>query len=725
VVDTVPPTISVPGAPDDGAILEPGVELILQELPLCDDNATFIWACDIEVDGIPQFWEPIVLPTSLGQHVIKLTARDFAGNQTVRVQTYTIVANIPPETTIESGPSGVVADNTPTFEFSSNEAGSTFACRVDNGPPEPCASPHTTAALDDGEHTFFVTATDPHGGVDPTPASRTFTVDTTAPTIDIAVPQDGATFDDESVPAAEVSCDDAVSGVEECAVTNDGDPVPADRQLKGSVGEHTVHVVARDRAGNTAEASATYEVVRSKRKLTVELDGQGTGAVVSDPEGIVCGDDCEESFDRGTTVTLRAEAAEDSVFAGWSGEGVECAGTGPCEVTLDQARTVHATFDPKPRHTLTVRRDGTGTGSITIDPPGIECTEATCDEEYLEGTEVALRASAVDGTTFQGWEGCPEVDSETGECRVTMDRARTVTALFRQVPTYVLSVNLTGDGQGTVTSDPVGIVCEPDCEEPFRENTPIRLSADPSPGSTFAGWTGCDSVQGGDCVVQSTRDVTVSAKFDAPPKSVTLTASGDSFIRSVLDVFNEGGNYRLQSASVSLLGITLFRHRTLVKFPEVANPGGVKKARLVLNVFTTAGYPSNGKPVDAAPVTVPWTEGNGRVFEMLLQLQWPGTGAGVTWDCATDANIANLNPDCNPKWNGGTTGPVTAPAVNHTSSTKGEVAWDVTADVKAGRTSWLIRNRDEKLSAGAIYYSREGAQAVGNPAAAPRLIIVR
>jgi hypothetical protein len=86
-----------------------------------------------------------------------------------------------PETTIDSGPSGTIVDSTPTFEFSSNELGSTFACRVDGGAYSACTSPHTTAPLADGAHTFTVRATDQAGNADASPASRSFTVDTAAP----------------------------------------------------------------------------------------------------------------------------------------------------------------------------------------------------------------------------------------------------------------------------------------------------------------------------------------------------------------------------------------------------------------------------------------------------------------------------------------------------------------------------------------------------------------
>ena len=40
--------------------------------------------------------------------------------------------------------------------------------------------------------------------------------------------------------------------------------------------------------------------------------------MTSEPPGIDCGDDCDESFAAGSEVELSQEAGEGSVFAGWS-----------------------------------------------------------------------------------------------------------------------------------------------------------------------------------------------------------------------------------------------------------------------------------------------------------------------------------------------------------------------------------------------------------------------
>lgn len=76
--------------------------------------------------------------------------------------------------------------------------------------------------------------------------------------------------------------------------------------------------------------------------LSVSLAGAGSGTVTSTPAGINCGADCSETYNYNTSVTLTTTPAEGSVFSGWSGA---CTGTGSCVVTMDQAKSVTATFD--------------------------------------------------------------------------------------------------------------------------------------------------------------------------------------------------------------------------------------------------------------------------------------------------------------------------------------------------------------------------------------------
>ena len=78
--------------------------------------------------------------------------------------------------------------------------------------------------------------------------------------------------------------------------------------------------------------------------LNVSKYGPGSGEVSSTPAGISCGYNCRASFDGGTQVTLTANPNASSIFTGWSGD---CSGTGECQITMDQARSVTATFAAK------------------------------------------------------------------------------------------------------------------------------------------------------------------------------------------------------------------------------------------------------------------------------------------------------------------------------------------------------------------------------------------
>jgi hypothetical protein len=69
-------------------------------------------------------------------------------------------------------------------------------------------------------------------------------------------------------------------------------------------------------------------------ELSVTDAGTGTGTVSSSPAGISCGGTCSAEFLSGTTVTLSAAPAADSVFAGWS---EACSGTETCTVTMNAA----------------------------------------------------------------------------------------------------------------------------------------------------------------------------------------------------------------------------------------------------------------------------------------------------------------------------------------------------------------------------------------------------
>jgi hypothetical protein len=80
------------------------------------------------------------------------------------------------------------------------------------------------------------------------------------------------------------------------------------------------------------------------------------------------------------------------------------------------------------------------------------------------------------------------------------------------------SVNLViskpGNGAGTVVSSPSGIDCGETCAKLFDVGTEVTLTAPAETGSTFAGWSGCDSVSDNRCTVAMDWNRTVTANFD-------------------------------------------------------------------------------------------------------------------------------------------------------------------------------------------------------------------
>jgi hypothetical protein len=163
--------------------------------------------------------------------------------------------------------------------------------------------------------------------------------------------------------------------------------------------------------------------------LAVTLAGEGEGTVECEVEGGPA-EECEAEYEEGTELTLVATPESGSTFAGFSagtGSASGCS-TSPCTFTIAAVSAVTATFDLVPTFELSVGVAGSGSGTVSSSPAGIDCG-STCSAEFEEGTEVTLTASAASDSTFSGYSGAC---SGTGPCVVTMDEARSVTATFEK-----------------------------------------------------------------------------------------------------------------------------------------------------------------------------------------------------------------------------------------------------------------------------------------------------
>ncbi|MBI5576031.1 MAG: right-handed parallel beta-helix repeat-containing protein [Deltaproteobacteria bacterium] len=163
----------------------------------------------------------------------------------------------PPDTIIDSGPSGSVNTTSATFTFHATEPGSTFLCSLDGGAEAACNTRSASyGGLTEGSHTFSVRATDGSGNADPDPAIRTWTVDTTPPDtiIDTAPPSPGGDTAAFTFRATESG------STFECGI--DGGPFTACTSPKSysglADGGHNFQVRAKDPAGNTDASPAVF-----------------------------------------------------------------------------------------------------------------------------------------------------------------------------------------------------------------------------------------------------------------------------------------------------------------------------------------------------------------------------------------------------------------------------------------------------------------------------------
>ena len=239
-------------APDTTIDVEPAA-LIAQDVAVFDfssDDSDAVF--DVAVDGTETAAadDPLTL-TSLaeGPHTITVAARDTIGNvdPSPEVRTW-VVDTVAPETTIASAPSGIVSQTTATFDFDADEPAVFDAVLDGTLTFTGVADLLTIGPLADGPHTLSVSARDPAGNVDPSPAAATWTVDVGPPDTTILSGPSSQTASRTAVFDFGSDDSNAVFDVVIDGVTMTGaaDPLTLTNLPDGA---HTLVVAARDALG--------------------------------------------------------------------------------------------------------------------------------------------------------------------------------------------------------------------------------------------------------------------------------------------------------------------------------------------------------------------------------------------------------------------------------------------------------------------------------------------
>jgi hypothetical protein len=254
--------------------------------------------------------------------------------------------------------------------------------------------------------------------------------------------------------------------------------------------------------------------------LGISKSGAGGGTVTSSPPGIDCGADCSQDFTYGTIVTLTANPDAGSVFNGWSGDSDCSDGV----VTMNANKTCVAAFNLQ-SYILNVSTAGTGSGTVTSIPLGIDCG-TDCSQIYSYGTVVTLTADPDAGSVFSGWSGDPDCSDGV----VTVDSAMTCTATF-DIAQYYLITSVSPSGGGSINPD-----CSGGCW--YDSGTPVVLTASENSGYFFDYWTNCDLPFNNTCIETMDADETVTANFQPCLQPVRIAGAPPVYYSTLQLAYN-------------------------------------------------------------------------------------------------------------------------------------------------------------------------------------------
>lgn len=212
------------------------------------------------------------------------------------------------------------------------------------------------------------------------------------------------------------------------------------------------------------------------------------------------------------SVVLTAIPDPGYYFVAWGGDASGSSATTAFAINKSNPQA-SALFLPLPNPnavTLTVYTDESQGGKVQITLPTGDDPDA--DLPYYNVPDGRLvQAIANPGWTFTGWTG--DLISLDNPAAARLDSSKVIVGHF--APGF--SVNLDVQDGGSVTRTP---------EQPsYASNSVVQLEAHPQAGFTFAGWSTPSGIKSDNPLsITVTSNVTVAARFDAPPRLASWTA---------------------------------------------------------------------------------------------------------------------------------------------------------------------------------------------------------
>ncbi|MEX1213387.1 MAG: BspA family leucine-rich repeat surface protein [Balneolaceae bacterium] len=273
--------------------------------------------------------------------------------------------------------------------------------------------------------------------------------------------------------------------------------------------------------------------ISSRYQLYVDVTPSGGGTVTPS----------EGNFDSSEVVELVATPEEGFRFVEWLGDG--SGSTNPLSVTMDEDQTITALFE-KREYPLSISVEGEGTVYEKV-------VQSLNETSYDHGTTVELTATAADDWVFSHWSG--DLSESENPQRVTVDKEKTVTAVFEKAESYELEVS-SSDG-GSVDSE---FVEGKRSGDSFIHGSKVEFRANPEEGYRFVGWSGDLSGNENPVTISMDENKSISASFEIRNYPLTIETTGEGSV---------------QEKVVQSLNENSYEHGTTVELTASASEGWV------------------------------------------------------------------------------------------------------------------------------------------------------
>ena len=253
--------------------------------------------------------------------------------------------------------------------------------------------------------------------------------------------------------------------------------------------------------GITDSTSASTTVLMSENRSisAVFAPMQNTLSISTIGQGSASGDG---NYSYGHSAIINAVPSEGYIFSHWTGDGIVESNHSSTTVLMNQDRSISAVFSEKPPDIKVLILTSSPTSGGTTTGSG----------SYTSGQTATLTASPSNGYTFSHWSGGSS-GMDLNSTSLTISEDLNITAFFT-ANFYTLNVFASTSG-GTVSGS-----------GDYEFGSTALISAIPSAGFSFSGWTG-DSISDPlltDTTITVSGDQNLTASFSPNFYSLSLIA---------------------------------------------------------------------------------------------------------------------------------------------------------------------------------------------------------